>query len=70
MIQIFDKMYSDLKPVMPTMNALVVFDIDHARLAFSHGRVDFVIVLDKLSGTFRYCYNIADVTHFLYGPLE
>lgn len=65
MLRILDKKYSDCQPVMPKYNALCVFDIEAAKLAFNYGNVDFVIVLNDNTGKFARCYNLHDVIEFL-----
>ena len=65
MLRILDKKYSDLQPTMPKYNALCVFDIDAAKLAFYHSIIDFVIVLNENNGKFMKCYSVKDVEEFL-----
>ena len=65
MLRIFDKNYSDCQPVMPKYNALCVFDVEAAKLAFNHGAIDFVIVLNENTGKFARCFSVKDVEDFL-----
>lgn len=65
MLQILDGEYSSLQPVQPEKNALVVFNIECAKLAFNYQMIDFVIVLNEKSGKFAYCYNVKECEDFL-----
>lgn len=65
MLRILDKNYSDCQPVIPKHNALCVFDIEAAKLAFKYGAVDFVIVLNENTGKFARCFSVRDVVDFL-----
>ena len=65
MLRILNEKYSDLQPVAPRHNALCVFDIEAAKLAFNYGAVDFVIVLNESTGKFERCFCMEDVVNFL-----
>lgn len=65
MLRILDKKYSDCQPVMPKYNALCVFDIEAAKIAFNYSAVDFIIVLNENTGRFTRCFNVKDVEEFL-----
>lgn len=65
MLRILDKNYSDFQPVISKYNALCVFDIEAAKLAFNYGAIDFVIVLNENTGKFARCFSMKDVDDFL-----
>lgn len=65
MLQIIDDRYSGLQPITPKINAVCVFDVQAAKLAFIYSTVDFVIVLNEKTRKFGYCYSIHEVEEFL-----
>lgn len=65
MLRILNDKYSDCQPVMPKYNALCVFDIEAAKLAFNYCAVDFVIILNENTGKFTKCFSVKDVEDFL-----
>jgi hypothetical protein len=65
MIQILDEEYSSLQPVMPEKNAVAVFNIKCAKIAFQYSRMDFVIALNEKTNKFAYCFSIKECEDFL-----
>lgn len=65
MLRILDIKYSDCQPIAPKYNAVCVFDVKTARLAFEYGAMDFVIALNEKNEKFAYCYSVQDVEEFL-----
>jgi len=65
MIQILNDKYSNLRPIQPKHNALCVFDIEAAKIAFNYSAIDFVIVLNEKTGKFAYCHNVKECEEFL-----
>lgn len=64
MIQIFDKSYSTMRPIEPSINAVAVFNFESAKIAFNHTPVDFVVALNEESGKFGYCNSLDEVFRF------
>jgi len=65
MIQIFDKNYSELKPVsLPKYNALTIFNLHSAELALSLPNIDFVFFIDEDSGQVKRCSNLEECNDF------
>lgn len=65
MLGIVNKNFSGLQPVQPSHNALAVFNVEDAKIAFNYGNVHFVVVLNEKTGMFRFCNNIMEVYEFL-----
>ena len=65
MLGIVNKNFSGLQPVQPSHNALAVFNVEDAKIAFNYGNVDFVVVLNEKTGMFGICNNVLEVCEFL-----
>ncbi|MCK9430431.1 MAG: hypothetical protein M0R17_10560 [Candidatus Omnitrophica bacterium] len=62
---ILDTKYINCRPTMPLYNAMCVFDIEAAKLAFIYGDVDFVFVLNENTGKFARCCSVKEVEDYL-----
>ena len=69
MIQILNKEYSNLQPVAPSKNAVAIFNVEDAIIAFSYPRVDFVVALNEDTMRFAYIHSVAECIEF-YKPVE
>ena len=64
MLQILDEEYSSLQPVMPEKNAVAVFNLKCAKIAFQHPRMDFVVALNEKTYKFAYCFSVKECEDF------
>ena len=65
MIQILDPYYSTLKPTQPKYNALTVFSLESARIAFNYGNCDFVYIINEEDNTYRRCESLQECEDFI-----
>ena len=65
MLGILDIQYSSIAPTIPKYNALVVFNMQGAKLALQYSAIDFVIVLNEQTGRFARCNNLRECEQFL-----
>ena len=64
MTQILDKDYSGLKPQIPKYNALCVFNIESAKIAFKYGQCDFVFAMNENVQIFARCVSLVECEQF------
>ena len=65
MLKILDRDYSNLTPMQPKYNAMCVFDMEAAKIAFNYAMDDFVFVLCEKNNTFTKCFNLMEVERFI-----